>query len=225
MPLKYSLNMVNIDGCYFPDNLKYDEDLKLWFKIDNLKLTLGITSVYSWYIGKINKIRYVRNKGLLEENKNLCIIESIKRIEPIRLPFMVEILSINEDIIENPKLLNNYNYEKGWIAIVRPVQPDYLNFLYDLNQLKVEEKVKNMQTKCFKMIPDITLYEIGTECAAVITKLNEMMNKLSTDSVVMLVSDDPTAYVEIIRWTDQTKNVLVDYRKEKEIWYFILKKA
>jgi TusA-related sulfurtransferase len=40
----------------------------------------------------------------------------------------------------------------------------------------------------------------------------------------LLVSDDPTAYVEMIRWTDQTKNEFLDAKKEGNLWYIFVRK-
>lgn len=215
--------VVDVEGCIFPENLMYDEDLKLWFREKNGNFIIGITSAYSWYIGKITTLRFIRKEGILQRSKNLCIIESLKRIEPIRLPFEIEIVDTNENVVKNPKLVNNYNYSEGWIALIKPIDKNYFKYLHKIDQIDIRAKIKDMQVKCFKAMPDITLFEIGTECSAVLTKLNELIKELNKDDVIMLVSDDPTAYVEIIRWTDQTKNVLVDYRKENNIWYFILK--
>jgi len=44
---------MKVNSCDFPENLAYDEDFKIWFKKEELFFKLGITSAYSWYIGKL----------------------------------------------------------------------------------------------------------------------------------------------------------------------------
>ncbi len=214
---------MKVNSCDFPENLAYDEDFKIWFKKEELFFKLGITSAYSWYIGKINRIRFIRDNGIIEKNKNLCIIESDKKIEAIRLPFTFKIVNVNTYATINTKIVNNNCYDEGWLAIIQPIE-DTSRYMYNCDEDKIREKINFYNIKCFKMIPDIYLYEIGTECSAVIAKLNEMFSRLNYNDVVLIVSDDPTAYVEMVRWTDQTKNKLIDYRKENDLWFFLIKK-
>ncbi len=79
--------------------------------------------------------------------------------------------------------------------------------------------------RCFKAYPDHEMFEIGVECAAVIVRLNELMETSEKGVVVHFVSDDPTAYVEMERWVDQTKNELVDWRTEGNLFHFIVRKT
>jgi len=68
------------------------------------------------------------------------------------------------------------------------------------------------------------MYEIGTECSAVLVRLNELLATTSVGDVVHLVTDDPTSYVEMVRWTDQTGQELVDWRQEGNLFHFIVRK-
>lgn len=101
------------------------------------------------------------------------------------------------------------------------------HFLSDAgNAAKVlTEKIVEFRARCFKAFPDHEMVEIGTECSAVLVKLNELFSTISDGDVVHLVSDDPTAYVEMVRWTDQTGNSLVEWRSEVNLFHFIVKKT
>ncbi|MDQ4072686.1 MAG: sulfurtransferase TusA family protein [Thermoproteota archaeon] len=76
-----------------------------------------------------------------------------------------------------------------------------------------------------KVFPDHEMFEIGTECAATLTKLGEFMKKIDKDETVHLVSDDPMADLELIRWTDQNNQDLIELRKEKNLFHFVIKKV
>ena len=69
------------------------------------------------------------------------------------------------------------------------------------------------------------MFEIGVECSAVLLKLNELVTTIPVGNVVHLISDDPTAYVEMVRWTEQTDNSLVEWRTEGNLFHFIVRKA
>jgi glycine cleavage system H protein len=69
------------------------------------------------------------------------------------------------------------------------------------------------------------MFEIGVECAATLTKLDELLARVETGQVVHLVSDDATADLEIIRWSEQTGQSLVELRKEGNLFHFIIRKV
>jgi TusA-related sulfurtransferase len=68
------------------------------------------------------------------------------------------------------------------------------------------------------------MFEIGVECAATLTKLDELLLKLPIGDVVHLVSDDITADLEMIRWSEQNGQSLLEMRTEGNLFHFIVKK-
>jgi len=87
-----------------------------------------------------------------------------------------------------------------------------------------KKKIAEFRVRCFKAFPDHEMYEIGTECSAVLVRLNELLATVSVGDIVHLVTDDPTSYVEMVRWTDQTRHELVDWRQEGNLCQFIVRK-
>ena len=60
------------------------------------------------------------------------------------------------------------------------------------------------------------MFELGTECSATLAKLDEFMEKnMRIGHVIRLVSDDPTADLELLRWADQNKQEIVEIVQEK----------
>jgi TusA-related sulfurtransferase len=68
------------------------------------------------------------------------------------------------------------------------------------------------------------MFQIGVECAATLTKLDELLEKIIIGNVVHLVSDDTTADLEMVRWSEQTGQLLLETRKEGNLYHFIVKK-
>jgi TusA-related sulfurtransferase len=89
---------------------------------------------------------------------------------------------------------------------------------------KIISTIEELHVRCFAEFPDHEMFEIGVECAATLTKLDELMTKLSIGEVIHLVSDDQTADLEIYRWADENKQSLLETRREGNLFHFILKK-
>jgi len=79
--------------------------------------------------------------------------------------------------------------------------------------------------RCFKSFPDHEMSEIGTECSAVLIRLNDLLATIPVGEVVHLVSDDQTAYVEMVAWSERTGQNLLDWRQEGNLFHFIVKKV
>ena len=76
----------------------------------------------------------------------------------------------------------------------------------------------------FSAFPDYEMFEIGVECAATLTKLDELIGKINMGNVVHVVSDDTSADLEMIRWSEERGQDLLESRKEGNLFHFIVKK-
>jgi len=123
--------------------------------------------------------------------------------------------------------MNDASYTEGWIVKLKPLnfqeERDLLSRATDAREV-FKKKIAEFHARCFKAFPDHEMYEIGTECSAVLVHLNELLATIPIGGVVHLVTDDPTSYVEMVRWTDQTGQELVDWREEGNLFHFIVRK-
>jgi len=222
---------MEIDHCIFPDQLLYDVDNFVWANNnDNGKgsMTVGITSILTFIAGKICTIK-IKNPGTeIKRGKSIGTLESNKYFGVVRSPISGTIVETNYSIVNNPKTVNDYPYTEGWFAKIRPN-----NMFGEIKTLetienchaKIKPIIQQLHVRCFAAFPDYEMFEIGVECAATLTKLDELLAKLETGHVVHLVSDDGTADLEIIRWSEQTGQSLVELRKEGNLFHFIIRKV
>ncbi len=68
------------------------------------------------------------------------------------------------------------------------------------------------------------MFEIGIECSAILTMLNEELTRWPAGSAVLLVTDDPTSPIEMERWSDQTGHALLARRREGNLHQFLVRK-
>jgi glycine cleavage system H protein len=66
---------------------------------------------------------------VIERRKSVATIESGKWVGPVPTPLTGEIVEINEALKTNPALANDDPYGQGWIAKIKPTNPDEVNML------------------------------------------------------------------------------------------------
>ena len=217
-----------IENCIFPTNYFYDLDNFTWIKsIDlpddkrnDVKLVLlGITPVYSYITGRILKFKTKPVGTDIIRNRSLSTVESLNHFGIIRASVSGNIVEINQEIIHNPKVVNDSPFERGWIAKIKTkdnlVSLDSIKTIDECKD-EMESQIKKFNVKCFKSFPDFHMFELGTECSATLAKLDEFMVKnMRIGHVIRLVSDDPTADLELSRWADQNKQEIIEIVQEK----------
>jgi glycine cleavage system H protein len=217
-----------IDNCNFPDNLLYDPDNFVWVDVSNENsIKIGIIPILSSISGKLQSIKLKKEGTYIEKGKSLGSLESPKYFGIVRSPLNGKIKEINESILFKPKQVNDSPYEFGWLSTIVPS-----NFEKDLNGLKkigecyiqFKSLIDEFHVRCFKAYPDYELYELGTECAATLTKLDELLTKIDIGEIVYLASDDITADLELSRWSKERSQSILEIRKEGLIFHILVRK-
>ncbi len=205
----------------------YDLENLVWVKMEGDVARIGATSILAALAGKLTKVSFRLLGANYDAGRSLGTIESLRYVGALRTPLSGKLIEGNGRLLTQPKLLNNSPYEDGWFARMHLTQPEEIGNLKRIDSLQEEvaRKILELRVRCFKAYPDHELYEIGVECAATLVRLNETMLTIPKGEVVHVVTDDPTAYVEMVRWTEQTGNRLLDWREEEKISHFLVEKT
>lgn len=206
----------------------YELEGNTWIASDeNGTVTVGVTSLLSAIAGKFTSARLQPVGSNIIRGRSLGTLESLKFVGPIPAPVSGIVSSVNGDVVTRPKLLNDAPYSEGWIVRLKPLslESERLFLSQSVNAAETfKKRIAQFHARCFKAFPDLEMFEIGTECSAVLVRLNELLANSSVGDVVHLVTDDPTSYVEMVRWTDHTSHKLVDWRQERNLFHFIVRK-
>jgi len=220
---------LQIEHCEFPDGLLYDLENNVWVEsTGGTRAKLGITSVHAALAGRISSIKFKPTGTNLKRNQALATLESIRYFGVVRTPIDCSLVSVNSRLVNEPKLANDSPYQLGWFAEIAWNQGD--ESLASLvrpkeSEEKIREQIRNLRVRCFSAYPDHEMWEIGVECAAVLVRLNDLLDRCEANTVVHVVSDDPTADIEMERWKDQTRQEVVESRKEGNLMHFIVRKV
>ena len=96
-----------------PD-LKYTKDHE-WVKIEGNYAIIGITDYAQ---GELGDIVYVEIESLgdeLSKEEIFGSVEAVKTVSDLFLPLSGKITEMNEELEDNPELINDDPYGKGWI--------------------------------------------------------------------------------------------------------------
>ena len=102
-----------------------------WIKVEGNVATIGITDYAQ---GELGDIVYVEIEALDEELQKEEIfgsVEAVKTVSDLFLPVSGKITHINESLEDNPELINEDPYNKGWIIKMEIQTPSELGELLD----------------------------------------------------------------------------------------------
>lgn len=220
---------MEIGGCAVPEDRLYDLEHDVWIQPEtDGTATLGLLGPLVWFAGPFVQVSFRDLAGPVAPGRSLATVESVRYTGAVRTPVEAEVIARNERIVARPRLLNDAPYADGWIARLRPSAPvgpgvAGLGTASDVARA-LEDQIRSRHVRCWPQFPDLEIYEIGIECSAVLTMLNEELAPRPAGTAVLLVTDDPTSPIEMVRWSDQTGHALLAHRQEGNLHQFLVRK-
>lgn len=101
-----------------PKDLKYIEDHE-WVRIDGDIATVGITDYAQKQLTDIVYVELPEIGKRVGQNESLGVVESMKSVSDICSPISGEVLSVNNELVKSPELVNKEPFDAGWIAKIK----------------------------------------------------------------------------------------------------------
>ena len=115
-----------------PQNLKYTKEHE-WVKIDGDLLIVGITDHAQSELGDIIFIEFPDLSQMISKDDSFGTIEAVKTVADLFAPVSGKIIEINQDLEDNPELVNSDPYGEGWIVKITDFDKSQLDALLDSN--------------------------------------------------------------------------------------------
>ena len=109
--------MADIKGYNMPDGLYYNEE-HCWARVDGTKVTVGMNDFFQKEAGDIVFVDLPEEEDEVSQGEVCGKIQSRKWIGKLVAPVSGEIEEINEEMEEDPSLINTDPYDKGWILVI-----------------------------------------------------------------------------------------------------------
>jgi glycine cleavage system H lipoate-binding protein/TusA-related sulfurtransferase len=217
---------MKIGNCSFPEDILYDAENFIWISNKEKSVTIGITAIMASIAGRLSSIKLKPVGTKLEKGKSCGTLESAKYFGVVRTPVSGIIVQVNKSLMNKPKLANDFPYAEGWFVKIELSDMEDLKALETIENChdKMSLAIQKLRVRCFAAFPDHEMFEIGVECSATLAKLDELIEKIPAGEVIHLVSDDPTADLEMLRWSEERGQSLLEMRNEGNLFHFIVKK-
>jgi len=118
-----------------PENLKYTKDHE-WVKIDGDTATIGITDFAQSELGDIVYVEVETVGETLDKDEVFGTVEAVKTVSDLYLPLSGEILEFNEELEDEPEMVNEAPYEQGWMVKIKIQNQDEVKELMDAETYK-----------------------------------------------------------------------------------------
>ncbi|MBO5404476.1 MAG: glycine cleavage system protein GcvH [Paludibacteraceae bacterium] len=118
-----------------PSNLRYTKEHE-WIRVEGEVAYVGITDYAQSELGEIVFVDINTEGETLAQNEVFGSVEAVKTVSDLNMPVEGEVLEINENINDQPELVNNDPYGEGWMIKIRVVSPAELDTLMDAEAYK-----------------------------------------------------------------------------------------
>ncbi|MDY6845732.1 MAG: glycine cleavage system protein GcvH [Chloroflexota bacterium] len=123
-----------------PDGLKYAKTDE-WVKLDGDEAIIGISDFAQDQLSDVVYVEFMADEGdTVSKGDNIATIESVKAAADVFFPASGEILAFNEDLVDEPELLNSDPYESGWLVKLKVDDLSDLDDLMDAEEYKTYNK-------------------------------------------------------------------------------------
>ena len=98
-----------------PEELLYTKEHE-WVKMKGKTAIIGITDYAQKEMTDIVYVELPQNGIQIEKGEPLCTLESVKNAEDVYSPVTGKVIAVNTDLEDEPELINQDPYGKGWIV-------------------------------------------------------------------------------------------------------------
>ncbi len=220
---------MEVEGCVVPDDRLYDLEFEVWWKEEaDGSALLGLLQIVGAFAGPFRTFAFRPVEGPLARGRSVATVESVRFTGAVRLPRDAVVIERNPEVERRPRLLNDRPYAEGWVARVRPLTPTGPAFPLEPAAAirdRLAETIRARRIRCWPQTPEVELVEVGIECSAILVKLREELARRGPGEAVLLVTDDPTSPIEMVRWTEQTGYPLLAQRREGTLYQVLIEKV
>jgi len=120
-----------------PENLYYTNEHE-WVQVNGDIATVGVTDFAQSALGDIVYVEVETLDEELDADEVFGTIEAVKTVSDLFQPVTGTIFEVNENLEDDPELINNDPYGDGWIVKIK------MSDTSELNNLMSTEEYKNL---------------------------------------------------------------------------------
>jgi glycine cleavage system H protein len=110
---------MEIQGYNMPEELYYEEN-HFWVREEGDLVVMGMDDFAQKMAGEIVYVQLPEEGKAVQTGKKFAKIESGKWLGKVYAPVSGELAAVNEELENNPGLINEDCYGKGWLYKIKP---------------------------------------------------------------------------------------------------------
>jgi len=122
-----------------PADLKYTEDHE-WVRVEGDTATVGVTDFAQGELGDVVFVEIETEGEELDKGETFGTVEAVKTVSDLFMPVGGEVAEVNEELADEPELVNKDPYGKGWMVKIKVADSSELE---DLMSADDYEKMVN----------------------------------------------------------------------------------
>ena len=111
-----------------PDDLHYSKDHE-WVRVEGNIAVVGITDYAQDSLGDVVYVELPKAGDEFAANESFGSVESVKAVSEVFSPVSGEIVGVNEALADEPEMVNQDPYGKGWMIRVQMSNPGEVDSL------------------------------------------------------------------------------------------------
>ena len=102
-----------------------------WLQIDGDVATIGITDYAQTQLGDVVFVELPKVGRALKKAEAAAVVESVKAASDVYAPINGEVTAVNQQVVDNPTLINSDPAGAGWLFKLRIADRSQLDGLMD----------------------------------------------------------------------------------------------
>lgn len=120
----------------FPEDLKYTKEHEWVRDNGDGTATIGITDFAQGELGDIVFVELEPEGSEFDQDEVFGTVEAVKTVSELFCPVAGEIAEINEELEDEPELVNTDPYGKGWMVKIKVSDSSELDSLLSVDEYK-----------------------------------------------------------------------------------------
>lgn len=118
-----------------PEDLKYTKDHE-WIRIEGDVATVGVTDFAQGELGDIVYVDVDTEGETLDKDEVFGTVEAVKTVSDLFMPLSGEVIEFNEQLEDEPELVNSDSYGDGWMIKIKFSNPEEVEDLLTSDEYK-----------------------------------------------------------------------------------------
>jgi glycine cleavage system H protein len=115
-----------------PKDLRYTKEHE-WVRVKGAEAEVGVTDYAQGELGDVVFVELPQVGARVAQMKSFGTIDAVKTVGDLFAPVSGEVVAVNTDLKDDPSLVNQSPYERGWMIRIKMTNPAETDALLDVN--------------------------------------------------------------------------------------------